>query len=79
MKQKYEPHEMRLANELAETLKDREALPYYLTLTQKYHEAFLRQVLAKVMSIDETQIRKTRGALFTFLVNQKYGSRNIGD
>ena len=79
MKQKYEPHEVRLANELAETLKDREALPYYLTLTQKYHEAFLRQVLAKVMSIDETQIRKTRGALFTYLVNQKYGGRSIGD
>jgi len=75
---KYEPHEMRLANELAETLKDREALPYYLSLTKKYHEAFLRQVLAKVMSIEETQIRKTRGALFTYLVNQKYGGHNTG-
>jgi len=72
----YEPHEIRLANELAETLKDRDALPYYLTLTQKYHENHLRKVLAKVMSIDETQIRKTRGALFTFLVNQKHGNDN---
>jgi hypothetical protein len=78
MKQKYELHEQRLANEIAETLKDKEALPYYLTLTKKYHESFLRQTLAKVMSIDETQIRKTRGALFTYLINQKYGTNHSG-
>jgi len=71
---KYEPHEIKLANELAETLKDRDALPYYLTLTRRYHEQYLRQVMAKVMSIDETHIRKTRGALFTYLVNQKHGN-----
>jgi len=74
MKNNYQPHEIKLANEIAETLKDRDALPYYLTLTRKYHEDYLREVLAKVMTIDETQIRKTRGALFTFLVNQKYGN-----
>lgn len=76
MNQKYEPHEIKVANEIAETLKDRDALPYYLTLTRKYHEHYLRQVLAKVMSIDEKQIRKTRGALFTYLVNQKYGNND---
>ena len=76
MKNNYEPHEIRLANELAETLKDREALQFYLTLTRKYQESHLRQILAKVMSIDEKQIRKTRGALFTFLVNQQYGNNN---
>ena len=74
----YEPHEIRLANELAETLKDREAIQYYLSLTKKYHEAYLRQILTKVMSIDESQIRKTRGALFTYLVNQKHGNNNLG-
>jgi hypothetical protein len=76
MKNNYEQHEIRLANELAETLKDREALQFYLTLTRKYQESRLRQILAKVMSIDEKQIRKTRGALFTFLVNQQYGNNN---
>jgi len=76
MKNDYEPHEIRLANELAETLKDRDALPYYLSLTKTYHENHLRQVLAKVMSIEESQIRKTRGALFTYLVNQKYGNNH---
>jgi len=76
--QKYNPNEIKLANELAETLKDREAMQYYLSLTRKYHEAFLRQILAKVMSIDGSQIRKTRGALFTYLVNQKHGNDNLG-
>ena len=71
----YESYEIKLANELAETLKDREALPFYLSLTRKYQESFLRGVLAKVMSIDEKQIRKTRGALFTYLVNQ-HGNNN---
>lgn len=66
----YEPHEIRLANELAETLHDREALPLYLQFARKYKEQFLRKILARVMSIEEIKIRKTRGALFTFLVNQ---------
>lgn len=76
--QKYNQFEIKLANEIAETLKDRDAIQYYLSLTRKYHESFLRQVLAKVMSIDELQIRKTRGALFTYLVNQKHGNNNLG-
>jgi len=76
MKNDYSAEEIRLANELAETLKDRDALPYYLQLTREYHENHLRKILAKVMSIEETHIRKTRGALFTFLVNQKHGGYN---
>jgi hypothetical protein len=72
----YEAHEIRLANDLAETLRDRDAFQYYLLLTRKYHENFLRDTLAKVMSIDEKQIRKTRGALFTFLVNQQHGKNS---
>lgn len=76
MKNNYEPREIKLANELAETLKDREAFQFYLTLTRKYTEGHLRHILTKVMSIEESQIRKTRGALFTYLVNKKYGHNN---
>jgi hypothetical protein len=75
---KYDQNEIKLANEIAETLKDREAMQYYLSLTRKYHEDHLRKILAKVMSIDGSQIRKTRGALFTYLVNQKHGHDNTG-
>ena len=73
--QHYEPNEIRLANEIAETLKDRDALPLFLTYTRKYQESHLRRILAKVMSIPEISIRKSRGALFTFLVNQ-HGNSN---
>ena len=66
----YEPHEVKLANEIAETLKDRDSIALFLTFSRKYNEKFLRETLARVMAIDEAKIRKTRGALFTFLVNQ---------
>jgi hypothetical protein len=71
----YEPHEIRLANEIADTLQDREALPVFLSYTRKYTESHLRRILMKVMSIPEDSIRKSRGALFTFLINQ-HGSGN---
>lgn len=66
----YEPNEIKLANEIAETLKDREALPLYLQYTKKFQEAFLRKTLHRVMSIEESKIRRSRGALFTFLISQ---------
>ena len=76
--QHYEQHEIRLANEIAETLKDRDALPLFLTYTRKYQENHLRQVLAKVMSIPENSIRKSRRALFTFLINQHGNANHTG-
>lgn len=67
----YQPHEIKLANEIAETLKDWGALPLYLQYTKKFQESFLRKLLARVMSVEETKIRRSRGALFTFLINQQ--------
>lgn len=68
--QNFETNEVRLANEIADTLKDRNSLALFLTYAHKYKEKFLRDVLAQVMSIDEAKIRRSRGALFVFLVNQ---------
>lgn len=70
----YNPQEIKLANELADTLQDWDALPYYLQCARKYQESFLRKILAKVMSIPESKIKKTRGALFTYLVNQQHNN-----
>lgn len=66
----YDPHEIRLANEIAETLKDRDSLAMHLQYVRKYKEEFLRRILTKVMALPETQIRKSRAALYTFLINQ---------
>ena len=78
-KHSYADHEIRLANEIAETLQDRDALPLYLSYTRKYQESFLRRILLKVMSIEATKIRKTRGALFTYLVSQHESSSHSRD
>jgi hypothetical protein len=71
--------ETKLAEELADTLSDQESLPFYRDLVEKYSESFLRTKLKKVMSIPANQIRKTRGALFTYLIQQherRYDSRD---
>lgn len=67
---KYEPEELRLANEIADQLNDRGSLHLFLNFSRKYREEHLRKILEKVMSIPERQIKKTRGALFTYLVHQ---------
>ena len=71
--------EEKLAQELADTLSDQDSLPFYRDMVLKYSETFLREKLKKVMSIPQDQIRKTRGALFTYLISQhehRHDSRN---
>lgn len=70
MNQDYDPYERRLANEIAETLKDRDSLVMHLQYVRKYKEDYLRKVLNKVMTLPEDKIRKSRAALYTFLINQ---------
>ena len=75
MNHEYDPYEIRLANEIADTLKDRDSITMHLQYVRKYKEEFLRKILGKVMSLPDDKIRRTRGALYTFLINQstKYG------
>ena len=68
-----------LAQELADTLSDQDALPFYRDLVLQYSESFLRGKLKRVMSIPAAQIRKTRGALFTYLIKQHEGRYNTRD
>jgi len=62
-----------LAYELASALGDTENLAAFLPLAEKYNEAFLRKTLQKVMSLPEEKIKRTRAALFTYLVKQNGG------
>jgi HJR/Mrr/RecB family endonuclease len=64
----YTESESDLAYELASTLEDMSSLQLYLQFAQKYKEEHLRETLEKVMSLDGSKIKKTRGALFTYLV-----------
>lgn len=62
--------EEKLAREIADCLNDLESIQVHIGFAEKYSESFLRKTLQKVLSIPEGQIRKTRGALFTYLVSQ---------
>lgn len=78
MNNNYRPEEIRLANEIADQLDDRGSLHLFLNFSRKYREDHLRKILEKVMSIPDRQIKKTRGALFTYLVAQ-HESNNSRD
>jgi hypothetical protein len=67
-----------LAYELARTLDDLDSLAAYEIFVFKYNEAFLRKVLNRVMALPNAKIKRTRGALFTFLVQQN-GGNNFRD
>lgn len=71
----YTSLEIRLANEIADTLNDRDSLAMHLQYVRKFKEEFLRRILNKVMALPDNKIRKNRAALYTFLINQstKYG------
>ncbi|MDP1814025.1 MAG: hypothetical protein Q8K92_06210 [Leadbetterella sp.] len=73
--QLFEPEEVKLANEIADTLNDKASIALFLTYCKKYKEEFLRDILEKVMALPQRQIKKSRGALFTFLVNQHGASK----
>lgn len=74
----YSPQVVRLANEIADTLNDRGSLQLFLHFAEKYKEEHLMKILDKVMSIPERKIKKTRGALFTFLVSQYENDNSRG-
>lgn len=74
----YPPQVVRLANAIADTLNDRGSLQLFLHFAEKYKEEHLMKILEKVMSIPERKIKKTRGALFTFLVSQYENDNSRG-
>jgi DNA-binding Lrp family transcriptional regulator len=60
-----------LALDLAEALRDRKSLPFYLKLSKTYPEDLLRRALGEVKEIPDKGIKKSRAALFNHLF-QKY-------
>lgn len=75
MQQDYDPYEIKLAHEIADTLVDQDSIALHLQYARKYKEEFLRKTLAKVMSLDKSKIKRSRAALYTFLISQseRYG------
>ncbi len=59
-----------LAHDLAEGLDDLKGLALYRSYAKKYPEPLLRQVFATIMLIPAKHIKKSRGALFNYLIKQ---------
>ncbi|OHB04853.1 MAG: hypothetical protein A3B16_01435 [Candidatus Zambryskibacteria bacterium RIFCSPLOWO2_01_FULL_45_43] len=64
-----------LGRDLAAGLDDEENLRFYLSVCRKYPEEFLRKTYSQVKQIPEKKIKKSRGALFNYLI-QKHDKNN---
>jgi len=63
-----------LAMDLADGLNDKENLNFYFWASRKYPEGILRKIYSQVKQVPEKKIRKSKGALFNYLI-QKYEKR----
>lgn len=57
-----------LAQELAERLGDPDGLPFYIAISRDLPESLVRAILRMVLEIPEDRIRKSRGALFNWML-----------
>jgi hypothetical protein len=64
-----------LALDLAHGLDDFEGFPLYLSCAGKYPETLLRSLLGQVKEVAQEKIKKSRGALFNYLL-QKHVEKN---
>src|ERR1700722_6963232 len=67
-----------LAKEIAEGLNDMKSIRYYFSISLEYSERYIREIYRKVRETPEHKIKKSRGALFTYLI-RKYEHRDTDD
>jgi hypothetical protein len=67
--------EHHLALEVARSLDDLENLALYLSYCRRFPESLIRDTLRIVQGIPAHKIRKSRGALFNYLI-QKHAIQN---
>ena len=73
-----------LAQEIARGLGEEQLLPIYRALVRRYPEEVVRRAYQETIAFPAENIRKTRGAIFNYLL-KKYvrevqsGTQNSGD
>ncbi len=70
-------HEKELAIKLASALDDMKSLLTFERMVQRNSESFLMEMLKTVLKTPKEKIRNSRGAYFTFLVNQRTRSKKF--
>lgn len=70
--------EYKLAYEIADALNDMDSLEIHISFAESFNEGVLRKIFNRVMSIPEDKIKRTRGALYTYLVKNhgRFGNRS---
>jgi len=61
-----------LARDLADGLSDRVTLSRYLELARKHPESLLRQLLSEAQAVPPDRIKRSRAALFEYLLTQHH-------
>lgn len=74
MYQNYTPYEIKLARKIADTLNDTHSLRMHLQYVRKYTEEYLLSKLDEVMAKPRSEIKRSRGALYVFLVTNDENS-----
>jgi hypothetical protein len=59
-----------LAHEIARAFDEEFLLEFYESVVRRYPEDLIRRAYEKAMTVPAERIRKTRGAIFTYLVRQ---------
>ncbi len=68
-----------LAEELAISLNDQGSRQLYETFAAEYPEYLLRRILEEVLRVPAARIKKSRGALFTYLLRKYAASKSNND
>ncbi|MBI5021145.1 MAG: hypothetical protein HZB59_06900 [Ignavibacteriales bacterium] len=71
--------EKSIAQEIASSLNDPESLSLYELYARKYSEPLLRKILDEVLRVPAERIKKSRGALFTYLLKKYAHSKQYND
>lgn len=66
--------QQRLAQRIAKEFKDEDNLGYYEDLCERFPEHLINRAFSEVRKVPQAKIKKSRGALFTYLV-KKYASK----
>ena len=66
-----------LALDICQTLGDLDNLPLYLSYIRKYSPKIIQMAFDAARELPANKIKKTRGALFTYLVKHYAGEKNI--
>ena len=59
-----------VAKDIAEGLNDTKNIRFYFSVALEHSEKYLRDIYLKVRETPEHKIKKSRGALFTYLVKK---------